>query len=64
MVKAKPESLAQAETLVLPEPATRMEGRRHNSTVTTMVIKELIGREPASGVYLTKQGRAMLEALL
>jgi putative heme iron utilization protein len=41
-----------------------MEGRRHNSTVTTMVIKELIGREPASGVYLTKQGRAMLEALL
>jgi hypothetical protein len=32
--------------------------------VTTMVIRGLIGREPTGQLYLTKQGRAVLAALL
>jgi hypothetical protein len=32
--------------------------------VTVMVVKCLIGRDPALDLYLTKEGRAVLEALL
>jgi hypothetical protein len=72
MIKRKPDSLAQAEALTLAErlllfclaSRTEWEGVVSNSTVTTMMIKELIGRDPAGGLYLTEKGRAVLEALL
>jgi hypothetical protein len=62
----------QAETLALPERlllfcvASKTEWKEvgTNSTVITMMIKELIGRVPAGGLYLTEKGRAVLEALL
>jgi hypothetical protein len=34
------------------------------ATVTTMMIKGVIGRDPAGGLYLFKEGRAALTALL
>jgi hypothetical protein len=32
--------------------------------VTSMIIKGLIAREPTGGLYLTKEGRTVLAALL
>jgi hypothetical protein len=68
MVKPRPDSLvAQAETLALlfcVASKTEWEEVATSATVTTMMIKELIGRDPAGGLYLTKKGRAVLEALL
>jgi hypothetical protein len=72
MIKRKPDSLAQAEALTLVErlllfcvaSRTEWEGVVSHSTVTSMMTKELIGREPTGGLYLTKKGRAVLESLL
>jgi hypothetical protein len=74
MAKPKLDSPAvQAEALGIPERfllfciASKTEWERAGitgPTVTAMVIKGLIGREPAGKLYLTKEGRAALAALL
>ena len=74
---AKPPKLddpqVQAATLRLHERlllfcvASHTEWERAGITgaeVTAMVIRGLIGREPTGQLYLTKQGRAALAALL
>jgi hypothetical protein len=64
---------AQAAALRIPERlllfcvASKTEWERAGITgaeVTAMVIEGLIGREPTGQLYLTKQGRAALAALL
>jgi hypothetical protein len=73
MVESKSDKLvAQAEALALPERlllfcvASKTEWERvvTGATVTTMMIKGLIGRDRAGGLYLTEEGRAVLAALL
>jgi hypothetical protein len=73
MAKPKPDSpVAQAEALALSERlllfcvASRTEWERvvTGATVTAMVIKGLIQRDPAGELHLTKEGRAVLSALL
>ncbi len=70
----KPDSPAvQAAALSIPERillfciASKTEWERAGitgATVTTMVIKVLIQRDPAGDLHLTKQGHAVLAALL
>jgi hypothetical protein len=64
---------AQATSLRIPERillfciASKTEWERAGiagATVTAMVIKELVEREAAGELTLTKQGRAVLAALL
>jgi hypothetical protein len=64
---------AQAATLRISERillfciASKTEWERAGITgaeVTAMVIRGLIGRDPAGKLYLTKEGRAALLALL
>jgi hypothetical protein len=74
MAKPKPDSPAgQAEALSIPERlllfciASKTEWERAaitGATVTAMVIKGLIERDAAGKLTLTKQGRAVLAALL
>jgi hypothetical protein len=74
---AKPPKLddpqAQATALSIPERillfcvASRTEWERAGiagTTVTAMVVRGLIERDAAGNLYLTKQGRAVLAALL
>jgi hypothetical protein len=74
MARPKPGSAdVQAAALSIPERvllfcvASNTEWERAGITgalVTSMVIKGLIAREPTGGLYLTKEGRAVLAALL
>jgi hypothetical protein len=72
MAKPKPDSPA-APALSIPERillfcvASETDWERAGITgtvVTTLVIKGLIGRDPMGKLYLTKEGRAALGALL
>ena len=74
MARPKPDSAAvQAATLSVPErvllfcAASGTDWERAGITgtmVTATVIKGLIAREPTGGLYLTKDGRATLRALI
>ena len=74
MARPKPYSAAvQAAALSVPERvllfcvASGTDWERAGITdtmVTATVIKGLIAREPTGGLYLTKEGRAVLAALL
>jgi hypothetical protein len=74
MAKPEPDSTAaQAEALsirarlLLFRVATRIEWERAGitrATVTTTVVRGLVDRDVAGGLTLTKQGRAVLAALL
>ena len=74
MATPKPGSAdVQAAALSIPERvllfcvASNTEWERAGITdalLTSMVIKGLIAREPTGGLYLTKEGRAVLAALL
>jgi hypothetical protein len=73
MAKPLDDPQAQAAMLRIPERlllfcvASKTEWERAGITgaeVTAMVIKGLIGREPTGQLYLAKQGRAVLAALL
>ena len=74
MAEPKPDSpAAQAQALSIPARlllfcvASRTEWERAGitrATITTMVVRELIERDVAGGLTITKQGRAVLAALL
>ena len=74
MTRPKPESAnVQAAALSVPERvllfcvASETDWKRAGITdalPTSMIIKGLIAREPTGGLYLTKEGRAVLAALL
>jgi hypothetical protein len=74
MTKPKPDSLAaQAQALSIPARlmlfcvASRTGWERAGitrATVTTPVVRGLIERDIAGGLTITKQGRAVLAALL
>jgi hypothetical protein len=74
MAKPKPDSpAAQAQALSIPPRlllfcvASRTEWERAGitrATVTTTVVRGLIERDVAGGLTITKQGRAVLAALL
>ena len=74
MAKSEPDSpAAQAQTLSIPARlllfcvASRTGWERAGitrATVTTMVIGGLLERDVAGGLTITKQGRAVLAALL
>jgi hypothetical protein len=74
MAKPKPDSpgiqaavLSTAERVLLFCVASKTEWQRAGitrATVTVMVIRGLIARDPAGEIYLTKDGRAALAALL
>jgi hypothetical protein len=74
MTRPKPDSASvQAAALSVPERvllfcvASGTDWKRAGITdalLTSMVIKGLIAREPTGGLYLTKEGRAVLAALL
>jgi hypothetical protein len=74
MTKPKPDStVAQTEALSIPERillfcvASGTDWERAGitgATLTAMMIKGLIAREPTGGLYLTKEGRAVLAMLL
>ena len=74
MTKSKPDSsAAQGQVLSIPARlllfcvASRTEWERAGitrATITTMVVRGLIERDVAGGLTITKQGRAVLAALL
>jgi hypothetical protein len=74
MAKPKPDSpAAQAQALSIPARlllfcvASRTEWERAGitrATVTTTVVRGLIERDVAGGLTITKEGRAVLAALL
>jgi hypothetical protein len=74
MAKPTPDSpVAQAQALSVPVRlllfcvATRTDWERAGvtrATVTTAVVRGLIERDVAGGLTITKQGRAVLAALL
>jgi hypothetical protein len=74
MAKPKPDNPeAQAASLSIPERlllfcvASRTDWERAGiagAVITAMVIKGLIERDVAGNLYLAKQGRAVLAALL
>ena len=74
MTKPKPDSpAAQAQALSIPARlllfcvASRTAWERAGitrATITTLVIRGLIERDVAGGLTMTKQGRAVLAALL
>ena len=74
MAKPKPDSIAaEAQALSIPARlllfcvASRTGWERAGitrATVTTLVVRGLIERDVAGGLIITKQGRAVLAALL
>jgi hypothetical protein len=74
MARPRPDSAdVQAAALSVPErvllfcAASGTDWKRAGITdalVISMVIKGAIAREPTGGLYLTKDGRAMLRALI
>jgi hypothetical protein len=71
MAKPTPDSpAAQAEALSIPARlllfcvAARTDWELPRATVTTMVVRGLIERDVAGRLTITKQGRAVLAALL
>ena len=71
MAKPKPDSPVQALSvparLLLFCVAARIDWERAGvtrGTVTTMVVRGLIERDVAGGLTITKQGRAVLAALV
>jgi hypothetical protein len=74
MTKPKPDSpAAQAQALSIPARlllfcvASRTGWERAGitrATITTLVVRGLIERDAAGGLTMTKQGRAVLAALL